>query len=82
MQRSGNLHAEVTFTSGKRGHNIHWMGGYVVPRAIMNIAAKRKISVPLPESEPQSETLLTVTAHDKISKYICFLVSNMFHSIS
>jgi hypothetical protein len=42
------------FTSGERAPDIHWIGGLVDPRAVLDAVAKRKIShhCPCHESNP------------------------------
>jgi hypothetical protein len=40
----------VCFTRRKRALDIHWMGGWVCPRAGLDVMAKRKVSSPCRDS--------------------------------
>jgi hypothetical protein len=40
---SGQFHVTVSFTSGERVTDTHWIGGSVGPRAGLNAVEKRKI---------------------------------------
>jgi hypothetical protein len=55
MEVSGQLHAPVALlTSKKRALNIHWLGGWVGPRAILDAMVKRKITSPRRKSNPRT----------------------------
>jgi hypothetical protein len=43
MEVSGQLHALAALPPGERAPGIHWIGGWVGPRAILDTVVKRKI---------------------------------------
>jgi hypothetical protein len=53
MEVSGQLHAPGRFTPRERAPAAHWIGGWVGPKAILDAVVKRKISIPLQESNPR-----------------------------
>jgi hypothetical protein len=73
MGVSGQRHARLCFSPGKRAIGTHWTGGWVGHRAGLDTDAREKILSPLPGIEPQSprrpvrsQTLywLSYPAHD------------------
>jgi hypothetical protein len=54
MEFSGQLDASAVFTSGETAHGTHWIGGWVGPRAGLDIMEKGKISFSYQESNPYS----------------------------
>jgi hypothetical protein len=51
MEVSGQLHASAALAPEEKT-GIHWMGGWVGPRAGMDAVVKRKIPSPRRESNP------------------------------
>jgi hypothetical protein len=49
MEVSGQLHAPASLTL-----RIHWIGGSVGPRAVLDAVVKRKIPSPRRESNPRT----------------------------
>jgi hypothetical protein len=49
-----------SFTSKERAPGIHWIGGRVGPRAVLDAAVKRKIPSPLRESNPRTPVVQPV----------------------
>jgi hypothetical protein len=52
MEVSGQLHASAALPSGK-DPGIHWIGGWMGPRAVLDEVVKRKIPSPRRESNPR-----------------------------
>jgi hypothetical protein len=44
----------VRFTPRERAPGIHWIGGWVGPRAVLDAVMKRKIPSPRGESNPRT----------------------------
>jgi hypothetical protein len=49
MEESDQLHATAALPPGK---GIHWIGGWVGSRAVLDAVVKRKIPIPQPGIEP------------------------------
>jgi hypothetical protein len=45
MEVSGQLHAPATLLPGKEPPGTHWIGGWVGPRAGLDMVEKRKFSI-------------------------------------
>jgi len=43
MEVSGQIHRPATFTPRERAPNSHFIGGWVAPRASMDVVVRRKI---------------------------------------
>jgi hypothetical protein len=43
MEVSGQLHARAVLPPGERAPNTHWLGGWVGPRAGLDVVEKTKI---------------------------------------
>jgi hypothetical protein len=54
MEVSGQLHVPAT---GERAIVVHWIGGWVEPRARMNAVENRKVSFPCGESNSNSSAI-------------------------
>jgi hypothetical protein len=55
MEVNGQLHAQAALPTRERDHGIHWTGGWVGPRAVLDIeVVKRKIPSPCGESNPRT----------------------------
>jgi len=52
MELSGQLHAPTALTPRKRGPGIHWLGGWVGPRAGLDTVMKEKFTEPRQDSNP------------------------------
>jgi hypothetical protein len=61
MKLSGQLHAPGCFNPREKACSTHWIGGWVVSRAGLDMVVKRKIRSPCqdlnPESSPQSTAI-------------------------
>jgi hypothetical protein len=53
MEMSGQLHAPAALPPGKSPF-VHWIGGWVVPRAVLDAVVKRKILSPHRETNPRT----------------------------
>jgi hypothetical protein len=42
MEMTGQLHAPAAFNTGERAPDTHWLGGWVGPRAGLDMVSKRK----------------------------------------
>jgi hypothetical protein len=55
MEVSGQLHAPAALPPRERAPGTHWIGGWVGPRAVLDIAVvKRKIPSTRRESNPRT----------------------------
>jgi hypothetical protein len=54
MEVSGQLHTPAVLPPRERVTSIHWIGGWVDPRAVLDAVVKRKIPSPCRESKPRS----------------------------
>jgi hypothetical protein len=43
MEVSGQLHGLATLSPGKEASGIHWIGGWVGLRAVLDVVVRRKI---------------------------------------
>jgi hypothetical protein len=50
MEVSGQVHFPSRFTAKERAPDTHWIGGWVGPRAVLDVVVKRKIPSPRRES--------------------------------
>jgi hypothetical protein len=60
MGVSGQLHAPTALPPGKEPAGTHWIGGWVGPRAVLDVVVKRKIPSPHRESNPRTLIVQTV----------------------
>jgi hypothetical protein len=51
------------FTPRERAPDIHWIGGWVGPRAVLDAVVKRKIPRPRRESNPRTPIVQPVAQH-------------------
>jgi hypothetical protein len=51
---SCQLHAPGRFTLRERTPGTHWIGGWVEPRAVLDVVVKRKIPSPRRDSNPRT----------------------------
>jgi hypothetical protein len=54
MEVSGQLHAPAALLPRKEPPATHWIGGWVGPRAVLDVVVKRKIPSPHRESNPRT----------------------------
>jgi hypothetical protein len=54
MEVSGHLHAPSALPPGETAPGTHGIGGWVVPRAVLDAVVERKISCPRRESNPRT----------------------------
>jgi hypothetical protein len=54
MEVSGQYHVPAALLPGKESPFIHWIGGWVGPRGVLDAVVKRKI--PRPRRESKSRT--------------------------
>jgi hypothetical protein len=55
MEVSGQLHEPADLTPWKEPPpHIHWIGGWVGPRAVLDTVVKRKLPSPRRESNPRT----------------------------
>jgi hypothetical protein len=57
MEVIGHLHAAAAFTLGERATGTHYIGGWVGPRAGLDVTEKRKISCLYQEWNPELSSL-------------------------
>jgi hypothetical protein len=53
MEMSGQLHPPVALPPGKEPL-VHWIGGWMGPRAVVDAVVKKKIPSPRRESNPKT----------------------------
>jgi hypothetical protein len=53
MEVSGQLQALAALPPRERAPDIHWIGGWVGPRAVLDAVVKRKIPSPRRKSNPK-----------------------------
>jgi hypothetical protein len=51
------------FTLEERAPDIHWIGGWVGPRAVLDLVMKGKIPCPRPESNPRTPIVQPVAQY-------------------
>lgn len=61
MELSGQLHAPAAFARGKELPDTHWAAGRVIPRTVLDIWEKRKISSPAGIQTPNHPACSPVT---------------------
>jgi hypothetical protein len=54
------------FTPRERAPGTHWIGGWLVPRAILDTVVKRKIRSPCQESNPRTWITYENSIHKKL----------------
>jgi hypothetical protein len=52
-----------SFTPRERDPGTHWIGGWVGPRAILDMVVKRKIPSPRQESNPRTPIVQLIAQH-------------------
>jgi hypothetical protein len=57
MEVSGQLHAPAGLLSRETTSGTHWIGGWVGPRAGLEVMEKRKTSCPYREPNPDSSAI-------------------------
>jgi hypothetical protein len=73
MEVSGQLHAPAVLLHLERASDIHCIGGWVVPRAVLEAVVKRKIPSPRRESNPR-----TVIVQPVSQCYTDFAITTLF----
>jgi hypothetical protein len=61
MEVSSQLHAPATLPLKERDPGTHWIGGWVGPRAVLDVVVKRKIPSPYQESNPITPIVQPIT---------------------
>jgi hypothetical protein len=61
MEVSGQLHEQAALPPAK-APDTHWIGGWVGPRAVLEVVVKRKIPSPRQESNPRTP-IVQLVAH-------------------
>jgi hypothetical protein len=76
MEVSGQLHAPAALPPGKEAPSTPWTGGWVGPRAVLDVVVKRKIPSPRRKSNPRTPIVQPVdqryadwTITDVLTKY-------------
>jgi len=71
MEVSGLLHAPAALSPGNDPPAVHWLGGWVDPRADLDAVVRRKI--PSPRGESNSRTELTTNSKRNVCKvkFLC-----------
>jgi hypothetical protein len=67
MEVSGHLYAQ------EKTPGTHWIGGWVGPRALLDVVVKRKISGPRQESNPRTPIVQPVA-----SRYTDWDITTLF----
>jgi hypothetical protein len=70
MEVSGQLHAPPISTPREKAPRIHWIGGWVCPRAGLDTEVNRKILSPFWESNPRSSKPVAQGYTTEISRLI------------
>jgi hypothetical protein len=60
MEVSAQLHAPGRFTAEERAPGTHWIGGWMSPRAVLDVVAKGKIPSPRRESNIRTPIVQSV----------------------
>jgi hypothetical protein len=55
MEVSGQLHTTAALPPRERAPGTHWIGGWVVPRAVLDAVVNRKIPSSRRESNPRTQ---------------------------
>jgi hypothetical protein len=76
MEVSGQLDAPAACTPRERAPVTHWIGGWVGPRAVLDVVVERKIPSPRRESYPG-----TSIVHPVAQRYTDSDITSLTHII-